>query len=203
MTICKFQSIVISPSRTTHSWLLPMVCVPWRDPRVNIWSAQEDQDLSVGHTFHTCEAINLDPVFQNVISFLLCYCCFGLWVPTSHTFHEIPLKEGVYDWGEKRKKASHLPAWWWTICFRHSLFLPQSSPQGRRLWLRWRKEESLPFPSLMVNYSFSLFLYLNLRLGVVAVPKEILISKSGVVKTLWIRSDRRKLHTCSSKKKKK
>ena len=153
MTICKFQSTVISPSRTTHSWLLPMLCVPWRDPKVNIWSAQEDQDLSVGHTFHTCEAINLDPVFQNVTSFLLCYCCFGLWVPTSHTFHKIPLKEGIYDWDEKRKKASHLPAWQWTICFRHSLFLPQRSPQGRSLWLRWRTEESLPFPSLMVNYS--------------------------------------------------
>ena len=44
-------------------------------------------------------------------------------------------------------------------------------------------------------FTVSLFLYLNLLLGVVAVPKEILIGKSGVVKTLWIRSDRRKLHT--------
>ena len=88
----------------------------------------------------------------------LCYCCFGLWVPTSHVFHEVPLKEGVYGWDEERKKASHLPAWWWTICFRHSLFLPRSSSQGGRLWLRWRKEENLPFPSLKVNYLFSLFL---------------------------------------------
>lgn len=44
-------------------------------------------------------------------------------------------------------------------------------------------------------FTVSLFLYLNLLLGVVAVPKEILIGKSRVVKTLWIRSDRRKLHT--------
>lgn len=46
-------STVISPSRTAHSWLLPMVCIPWRDPRVNNPSAQEDQDLSGGqHSTH-------------------------------------------------------------------------------------------------------------------------------------------------------
>ena len=89
--------------------------------------------------------------------------------PILSSFHKVPLKEGVYGWDEERKKASHFPAWWWTIHF---------------------------------HYSFSLFLYLNLLLGVVSVPKEILISKSGVVKTLWIRSDKRKLHTCSSKEKK-
>lgn len=40
--------------------------------------------------------------------------------------------------------------------------------------------------------SVSLLLYLNLLLGAVAVPKWI--GKSRVVKTLWIGSDRRKLH---------
>lgn len=161
MTICKFQNIVISPSRTTHSWLLPMVCVLWRDPRGNIWSAPEDQDLSVGHTFHTCETINLDPVFQNVISFLLCAI--------------VALGSGCQP-----------------------LTYSTKLPSRRASVAEMKKGRKPPISQLdgeLFVFTVSLFLYLNLLLGVVAVPKEILIGKSGVVKTLWIRSDRRKLHT--------
>ena len=89
----------------------------------------------MGHTFHTCEAINLDSVFQNIISFLLCAIValgsgcqpltYSMKFPSRRasmaemkkgrkppisqldgelfvfailsSFHEVPLKEGVYD----------------------------------------------------------------------------------------------------------
>lgn len=162
MTICKFQSTVISPSRTTHSWLLPMVCVPWRDPRVNIRSAQENQDLSGGHTFHTCETINLDPVFQNVISFLLCAI--------------VTLGSGCQP-------------------LTYSTMFP-SRRVSKTEMKKGRKPPVSQLDGELFVFTVSLLLYLNLLLGAVAVPKEILIGKSRVVKTLWIRSDRRKLHTC-------
>lgn len=109
----------------------------------------------------------------------------------------------------RRKKEESLSSPSLTVNYLFSPFsLPSTKVPSRKESMTEMKNGRKPPISQLdgelfhFHYSFSLFLYLNLLLGVVSVPKEILISKSGVVKTLWIRSDKRKLHTCSSKEKK-
>lgn len=145
MTICKFQNILISPSRTNHFWLLWMVCVQRRDPRSNIWSALEDQALSIGLAFHRCETSNLDSVFQRLIPFLIvATSCSSSFVfvgsdlqPLAHTT-KFPSRRESMAVNEQRMKTSQLDNERFVYTF---------------------------FPSA---------LYLYLLLGIEAVPNEIL-----------------------------
>lgn len=150
-----------------------MVFVLWRGPRFNIWSAQESQDLSVGHTFHIYEISDLDSVFQNLISFLIvATSCSLLFVvmgfdlqPLTHTT-KFPSRRESVTMNEKR-------------------------------------EENPPFPTLMMNYLFTCFSFpLSLLHGVVAMATEYWLSKCGIVEILLVRNNRRKPHTCSGQKKK-
>lgn len=67
-----------------------------------------------------------------------------------------------------------------------------------------KKRRNPPFPTLMMDClltCFSLPLSLSV-LGIVAMPTEYWVRKCGIVESPLIRSNRRKPHTCSGKKKK-
>lgn len=92
-----------------------MVCVQQRGPRSNIWSALEDQALSIGLAFHRCETSNLDSVFQNLIPFLIvATSCSSSFVfvgsdlqPLAHTTKFPSRRESMAE-NEQRMKTSQL-----------------------------------------------------------------------------------------------